>query len=638
MKRQLTVLCMIITSVLSPVFSINGIYFSTIYAQVDCTGNNIICKSGALSGDETWTSKNIYVITDDLTVGPSNTLTIEPGVIVKFAERVSHISKVDLLIEGELKINGTEDQNVYFTSLRDDVIGGDTNKDTGDTQPSVFDWGGLSFEKGSQGTVRHVEIRYGNSPNGHGSNNGGVIELNGSSPTLANITIRHSDVAAISMLPTDHPSITNFSAIDTTLSGLAIRGSGLTQDTTWNLTDIVYILTDNFRIGPDSTLTVEAGVTVKFVEKVHHSNKVDLLIEGELNINGTDNDKVYFTSLRDDAIGGDTNNDTGQTQPSTYDWGGLLFHEGSQGIIQHLELRYGNGPENDGVIHLDGSSPRLANVTVRHSDSSAISMLATDRPNIINFSPSNTSLAGLKIRSGGLNQDAIWDITGIVYLLENDFTIGPNTTLTIEPGVIVKFVRGIFSSTKVNLVIEGELNVKGTNNSRTYFTSSRDDAIGGDTNNDGGDTQPSPSDWGAIQYQDGSKGIIEYAVIRYGGLGNRAGAVHTGAVSDLTIRGSILTNNTIGLYAIGPTLSNSQRSNSTTSVPIRITRSSIYDNQEYGVFAASGASVSANENWWGRSGSNDQVAGNVMISSWCVDERCTTMVRSSTLYLPLIRQ
>jgi hypothetical protein len=52
------------------------------------------------------------------------------------------------------------------------------------------------------------------------------------------------------------------------------------------------------------------------------------------------------------------------------------------------------------------------------------------------------------------------------------------------------------------------------------FTSTMDDARGGDTNNDGGSTSPAAEDWEKIQFNDVSSDpncILDYCVIAYGG-------------------------------------------------------------------------------------------------------------------------
>jgi hypothetical protein len=86
------------------------------------------------------------------------------------------------------------------------------------------------------------------------------------------------------------------------------------------------------------------------------------------------------------------------------------------------------------------------------------------------------------------------------------------------------------------LVISGKLLVNGTTGHEVYFTSYRDDTIGGDTNGDGASTG-NPGDWGWIEFSPSSdsSSLIDYAVIRYGGYSSSNGLANKG---DLYINGA----------------------------------------------------------------------------------------------------
>ena len=89
---------------------------------------------GAIRGNTTWTvSRSPYIVVGDVRVEKGTTLTIQPGVHVKFDGPFS------LTISGTLVARGTASNNVHFTSNR--------------SAPNPGDWAGIRFEGTSEDAV-----------------------------------------------------------------------------------------------------------------------------------------------------------------------------------------------------------------------------------------------------------------------------------------------------------------------------------------------------------------------------------------------------------------------------------------------------------------------------------------------------
>ncbi len=212
-----------------------------------------------------------------------------------------------------------------------------------------------------------------------------------------------------------------------------------------------------------------------------------------------------------------------------------------------------------------------------------------------------------------------WTPANSPYVLDGNVRVNAGVTLTIEPGVIVKF-NGQFRT----LTINGTLNAVGTAADHIIFTSYQDDSAGGDTNGDGASTAGAPGQWYHTSIE-GSGSQLGYIDIRYGGYGSAQGyapiyvygngygvtidhavisnnnqsAVVVGNRASATIKNSTLSNNAYGVYVNAGTASidhttisnNSSRGmwfNLPTLTPApatsTITSSDITQNGGYGVY------------------------------------------------------
>ena len=106
------------------------------------------------------------------------------------------------------------------------------------------------------------------------------------------------------------------------------------SDTVWTLAESPYVVRDTIILDPDVTLTIQPGVIVKF------DYAAGIHMYGKLIAEGTQTNKIHFTSLSDDSLGGDTNADADSTLPLWADWQGLSFSMSTGSVLSHVSFSY----------------------------------------------------------------------------------------------------------------------------------------------------------------------------------------------------------------------------------------------------------------------------------------------------------
>ncbi len=138
-----------------PLFTTFTLFTTTAFAATNLTNT----PNGVIN--TTWTkAQSPYIISGNIYYR-FGSLTVEPGTIVKFASATSSLTiHADII----LNINGSAEEPVYFTSIKDDSIGGDTNGDGSATSPAPGDWGYLSLGSGAVNnsmSINYLKISYG---------------------------------------------------------------------------------------------------------------------------------------------------------------------------------------------------------------------------------------------------------------------------------------------------------------------------------------------------------------------------------------------------------------------------------------------------------------------------------------------
>jgi len=140
--------------------------------------------------------------------------------------------------------------------------------------------------------------------------------------------------------------------------------------------------------------------------------------------------------------------------------------------------------------------------------------------NSINGTPKaeNSVAKNYTVFSGGItfSEDFTLKRLGSPYITDGPINVLSGATLSIEPGVIIKLKHGSSRTPYVELKVEGSLSAVGSESQKIIFTSFYDDEYGGDTNNDGGATQPAAGDWEWVYFKD-SISDLQNVIVRYGG-------------------------------------------------------------------------------------------------------------------------
>ncbi len=122
----------------------------------------------------------------------------------------------------------------------------------------------------------------------------------------------------------------------------------------------VYRVTGNLTVGSGATLAVAPGTVVKFDAGV----SLTVSSGGTLEAPGTRAEPIVFTSVRDDAHGGDTNGDGAETVAQPGDW--YQIRVLGTAIMDHCSVLYASSAENYGGVEAYGGTVAFDNGEIAH--------------------------------------------------------------------------------------------------------------------------------------------------------------------------------------------------------------------------------------------------------------------------------
>ncbi len=439
-----------------------------------------------------------YLIRGDLKVDRPAVLSIAAGTLFKMA------GGSDFRINGGLICQGTAGNPIRFTSINDDSRGGDTGND-GPTAGSAGDWGGITFEVDAKGSsLSFCEFYFGGAGGFNNSGSPLLLDMR-AEVTFANLTFGNCTTNGIGMFATNYDR------------DARLRFPGQTP----------YVQLGDLSIAAGAKLTIEPGCVIKL------SEGSDMYINGGLLAEGTATAPIIFTSIADDSLLGDTdNNGRGQGVPGQ--WGGISFNNSAISNfcrLHYCQFRFG-GRGGFGNVGWTVQVSPLVNPVFEN----------------LRFSQNNSN--GIRVVDGYYSSNIVLDQTAVPYLLAGDYIIEASGGLTIAPGTLFKCFGGS------DIYIRSRLTAIGTATAPIIFTSIRDDRYAGDTNNDGASSGVA-GDWGGIVFQSQSvsgASEVAYCEFWYGagaGFGNSDAALRFESTSQKIHHVKIRQMRWQGIYANG---------------------------------------------------------------------------------------
>ncbi len=499
------------------------------------TGSNPVVGYVPIDAGNALNADGVFIVDERVPVTPASELELGAGVIFKWRP-----GSLALDVEGTL----TTHAPVVFTSLTDDDVAGDTNKDGAASGPEPGDWTGLSFSASADASVLDgARVRYA----GKSNQTTAAVVLAGADIRIENSSIERSETAGLGLGGLSFPTVLAcaFDENRFPVSGVAIAGVPRFQDNTAQgnaLGDYLLISEGDVSLGPatagpcavtigpanalaphalfvaDTDIDVPAGCLLSMLAGtvLKWDGNRELDVDGSVQL-GSLGGSVVLTSIEDDSILGDTRKD-GFSEGTPGDWGTLRLDAGGS-VLQDVVVRFAGSGANSGVV-LAGVQAQLSTVQVLDCAGTALQLSQAARPVVdgCDFQRNVRAVDGAALRAlPGFSNNSASDNTlsdtiriteGVVpfdlfvrrtqsldgrpLVLGTSVNVLAGTTLSIGASVVLKFEGGR------GLDVQGTLECLGAPET-TIFTTLLDD-IAGDTNKDMDATLPVAGLWNGLVF------------------------------------------------------------------------------------------------------------------------------------------
>ena len=508
-----------------------------------------VCLDGTIRQRNVAGHDNIsYILLSDLTINNGSHITIDPGVVVKFTQ-TNGFSGRTFYVDGGLKARGTAAQPVVFTSVFDDNEGYDANGDGNATTPDRGDWVGIKYRAAAVdtfNTLDHVIVKYAGD-GGEGcvtwENAGGTLSnalvsnsyyyglyFNGNAnPTITGTSIQNCRLDPVAISLTSNPTFTdvdfvsNASKAVKVIEGTLSTNAVLAPRSMAGIDNIAYVV-ERLDIAPSAKLTILPGVVIKFRTETYPYNTW-IRSRGNLVAVGDPDNKIYFTSYKDDSKGGDSNNNGNNDAPEPGDWGQEYrydYHGGvhiinntvvsdTVNVLKHCEFSYPSTAirvdnahatvdscliqlcMNYGVSSFGSANPHVSNTQFYNIGLTPVELSMFSNPSFESCTALNIGYMGMTVvpetfsKSDTIPVRSFAGYDNINYVMSYPCTINSGCTITIPEGVTFKSMQGMTtgrlnwwgdSQTVNGFVVNGSLNILGTADKPVVFTHAYDDAYG----------------------------------------------------------------------------------------------------------------------------------------------------------------
>ncbi len=343
-------------------------------------------------------SAGTYHVTGNVTIPDNQQVTLEPGVVMKFAPGVL------VTVNGTFDADGVEGNRVTLTSRNNDSVGEAISESTGNPQPG--DWDGINAYGYSvaEGLVDFDYTDFSYAGGAGNSDNAGIycaysdfawfryssidhcagpgLSTNFSNDLLDHCLFRHNQGDGFrcangapsvrdnefhnnlgygaNIYTSDIGSYGGNTGSANTLNGMRLQGQVTGFDSLSTVgPNFPFILSGQLTVNDNAHLRLEAGCTFK------SQNSGLLYVYGTLDMDGGPGSaEVILTSIADDGVGGDTNSD-GASTGSPGDWLGIetYGYSGNEGA----------GTWTWASVYYGGQAGSRASVILQYADYQTLS-------------------------------------------------------------------------------------------------------------------------------------------------------------------------------------------------------------------------------------------------------------------------